>query len=190
MTFLRRVCLFLFFYNLLSYFLARCARSLSCWATITYGAEEVALLQKERPGRSIVRASLLLLGAIGSGHIFQDVSGLATKHLANLIEGVHGVLLHAASADRRHRGRSYACFLGQVLLGHFPDGQHHFQLRFNHVAYPLGITLPRFSLLVNTTPELPGRSCMRWPWGSYKFSWGPPGHEALNLTSWEVCSRL
>ena len=66
-------------------------------------------------------------------HILHEVCGLAVQHITNLLQRIHGQMLHGADTDGRYRGRSDARPFCQFLLGHATHGKHHFDLELYHL---------------------------------------------------------
>ena len=69
--------------------------------------------------------------------ILHNICGLAIQNLTNLIQSLHRQMLHRADANRRYRGRTDACLFCQFLLGHPPQGKHHFDFELYHRFSPL-----------------------------------------------------
>ena len=70
-------------------------------------------------------------------HILHQVCGLAIQHFANLLQGIYGQVLHRSHADGGHRGRTDTRLFCQFLLGHSPQGKHHFDFELYHRFSPL-----------------------------------------------------
>lgn len=70
-------------------------------------------------------------------HILHQVCGLTIQHITNLLQGIHGQMLHRSHADGGHRRRADAGAFRKFLLGHSTQGKHYFDFELNHRFSPL-----------------------------------------------------
>ena len=74
-------------------------------------------------------------------HILHQVCGLTIQRITNLLQRIHGQVLHRTHTDGGHRRRTDTRLFCQFLLGHTPQGKHHFDFELYHRLSPLSFWL-------------------------------------------------
>ena len=74
-------------------------------------------------------------------HKLHQVCGLTIQHITNLFQRIHGQVLHRTHTDGGHRRRTDTRLFRQFLLGHTPQGKHHFDFELYHRFSPLSFWL-------------------------------------------------
>ena len=93
------------------------------------------------PAPLTTKTSVLLNTPISFPHILYQVCGLAIQHITNLLQCIHGQVLHRTHTDGGHRRRTDTRLFCQFLLGHTPQGKHHFDFELYHRLSPLSYWL-------------------------------------------------
>ena len=79
----------------------------------------------------------LLNAPVRLTHKLHQVCGLTIQHITNLLQRIHGQVFHRTHADCGNRRRTDARLFCQFLLGHPPQGKHHFDFELYHRFSPL-----------------------------------------------------
>ena len=74
-------------------------------------------------------------------HKLHQVCGLTIQHITNLFQRIHGQVLDRSHADGGYRRRTDTRLFCQFLLGHTPQGKHHFDFELYHRFSPLSFWL-------------------------------------------------
>ena len=90
-----------------------------------------------KPPQAFTKPNVLLNTPISFPHILHQVCGLTIQHITNLLQRIHGQVFHRTHADCGNRRRTDARLFCQFLLGHPPQGKHHFDFELYHRFSPL-----------------------------------------------------